>query len=206
MKLWWISERNNLREKECILGSWFQNFPPITGWFRYSQAYENKENHGEKRRYWLHYNQEARRKRGRGSGTSIVQIMVSCDLLTLTKLNPHHFPKRLSGYKQIDGLTHWWDHSSHDPISSLWLCPPVIIQLCNTWTFYAPPTLSLSKTKERKVMRGTWLSIEKARARPAGIKMNSSESWSTKEYKGGGMVCTKIHLYSVVSLTLGLAC
>lgn len=55
-------------------------------------------------------------------------------------------------------------------------------------------------------MRGTWLSIEKARARPAGIKMNSSESWSMKEYKGGGMVCTKIHLYSVVSLTLGLAC
>lgn len=149
VKLWWISERNNLREKECILGSWFQNFPPITGWFRYSQAYENKENHGEKRRYWLHYNQEARRKRGRGSGTSIVQIMVSCDLLTLTKLNPHHVPKRLSGYKQIDGLTHWWDHSSHDPISSLWLCPPVMIQLWNTWTFYAPPN-SFSLQNKRK--------------------------------------------------------
>lgn len=32
-------------------------------------------------------------KRGRGLGTSIVQIMVSCDLLPLTKLNPIIFSK-----------------------------------------------------------------------------------------------------------------
>lgn len=104
-----------------------------------------------KRRYWLHYNQEARGKRGRRSGTSIVQILwfVSCDLLTLTKLNPHHFPKRLSGYKQIGGVTHWWDHSSHDPISYLWLSPSAMIQLFNTWTFYPPPN-SFSLQNKRK--------------------------------------------------------